>query len=97
MSSRGQLVGAAPKPATYMPASLPALAEDLPVYLEEELEKIAAHIGSIVMGRAFQPQSELPTKLKEGQTVFFIGAIPDSTVISKGLWVFYDDTWHKCG
>jgi len=110
MSSRGEFLGTGPSAGIYQPKPTPALAEDLPVYINDELLDLGGRLNNVMEGGAFPPQASLPKRAKEGMMIYFTqpvkdypladskipdGDFKDYIISSAGLWLFKNNKWWK--
>lgn len=105
MASRGDLAGNGPSSGLYKPAPTPPEADDLSVYVNDELLILGGIINGILEGGAFPPQGKLPQRWKEGSMLYFIQPLEDTyvggdldgqTIItSAGIWLYKRARWWK--
>ncbi len=108
MSSRGDLVGSGPQSGVYQPRPTPASAEEMPVYISDELLSLGGRLNNVLEGGAFPPQSELPKRYREGMMIYFTQPVknpmykgvldkdqPEYTITAAGIWLYKGNRWWK--
>ena len=95
MSSRGTFLGTGPASGVYTPKPTPQQAEDMPIYINDELLDLGGRLNNILEGGAFPPQSQIPKRVKDGMMIYFTQPIKGSDVSSAGVWLYKKGKWWK--
>lgn len=95
MSSRGNFLGTGPASGVYTPKPTPQQAEDMPIYINDELLDLGGRLNNVLEGGAFPPQSQLPKRVKDGMMIYFTQPIKNSEITSAGIWLYKKGRWWK--
>lgn len=99
MSSRGEFVNSGPESGVYTPKPTPQNAEEIPVYLNDELLDLGGRLNNMMEGGILPPQTRLPKRVKEPMIIFFTQPVRDDrgnlVIDSPGVWLYKRGKWWK--